>query len=581
MSANKKQPSKQRAQQSVQDKRLIIMMWVVITAGAIVVIRLFSLQVIDTKEYKDRAERQYVTPTGTVFDRGSIYFTSKDGTTVAAATIEDGFKAAIIPAQVTDPEAFFKAFSEIIPLDHTVFFQKIAKKNDPYEEIADHITSEQGASISALKLPGLTLYREKWRVYPGGSLAAKALGFVSYKGNSLVGNYGLEEFYNDVLSRTTSNSHVNFFAEIFANVQSTVFKNDTASGDVVTSIEPTVQAQLESVVSEIQTKWSSDAVGGIVMDPYTGEIIAMAQVPTFDLNSFGSEKDVGVYKNTFSQNVYEMGSIIKPLVMSSAVDAGVVTPQTSYFDAGFVKVGDKTINNFDKKGRGHATMQDVLNQSLNSGMVFVEQHMGQAMFSDYMLNRFKIGEKTGVDLPSEVTGLVGNLKHGNEVNFANAAFGQGIALSPLSIVRGFAVLANGGFMVTPHLATSIIGDDGSVHTLPFPKAADPILKPETVATMETMLTHVVDDGYHRGLPRYTVAAKTGTAQIAKPNGQGYYTDRNLHSLIGFFPATKPRFVLYLYNVYPKGGTFANVTLGDQFFSMVQFLTSYYAIPPDR
>ena len=571
----------QHGEQTVQEKRLVAMMWVIIAFGALVVIRLFSLQVINAKEYKNRAQRQYVTPSNGSFDRGAIYFTGKDGSTVAAATIEDGFKAAIIPAQVIDPEAFYKAFSAIIPLDHVTFLQKAAKKNDPYEEIADRITSEQGESLSAAKLPGLTLYREKWRVYPGGTLAAKALGFVSYKGNSLVGNYGLEEFYNEVLSRTASTNYVNFFAEIFANVQSTVFKNTAASGDVVTSIEPTVQAQLESTVSDIQQKWDSDAVGGIVMDPYTGEIIAMAQVPTFDLNNFGAERDVGIYKNTFSQNVYEMGSIIKPLVMSSAIDAGVVTPQTSYFDAGFVKVKDKTINNFDKKGRGHATMQDVLNQSLNTGMVFVEQRMGQDLFSDYMLNRYKIAEKTGVDLPSEATGLVSNLKHGNEVNFANAAFGQGIALSPLSIVRGFAALANGGYMVTPHLATSVIGDDGAIHALSFPKSDAPIIKPSTAATMATMLTHVVDDGYHRGLPAYTVAAKTGTAQIAKPNGQGYYTDRNLHSLIGFFPATKPRFVLYLYNVYPKGGTFANITLGDQFFSMVTFLAGYYAIPPDR
>lgn len=565
----------------MQHKRLVLLMWVVIIAAAFVVVRLFSLQVINSQQYKDRAERQYVTPTGDVFDRGTIYFSSKDGTTVAAATIEEGFKAAIVPAQVLDKEAFYTAFSNIIPLNRDTFMAKVAKKNDPYEEIADRIPSDKAASITALELPGLTLYREKWRVYPGESLAAKALGFVSYKGDSLVGNYGLEEYYNDVLSRGAHAGYVNFFAEIFANVQSTVFTNTAAQGDLVTSIEPTVQAELETIVGQIKDKWNSDAVGGVVMDPHTGEIIAMAQVPNFDLNTFGTQKDVGIFRNQFSQDVYEMGSIVKPLVMASAIDAGLVTPETMYTDAGFVKVNDKIINNFDKKGRGRASMQDVLNQSLNTGMVFVEQKMGQKLFSEYLLDRFKLGQKTGVDLPSEVNGRVGNLKDGNEVNFANAAFGQGIATSPLNIVRGFAVLANGGYLVTPHLVTGIIDDNGTLQKTDFPKSKEPLLKPETISTMATMLTEVVDDGYHRGLPHYTVAAKTGTAQIAKPNGQGYYTDRNLHSLIGYFPATKPRYVLYLYNYYPKGGTFANVSLGDPFFTVVQFLANYYAIAPDR
>lgn len=561
--------------------RLVVLMVLVSLLGTLVIGKLFWLQVVHTKRFKEKAERQYVTPSGNTFDRGTIYFSAKDGKTVAAATIEDGFKAAIVPAQVTDPEAFYAAFSAIVPIEKSVFLQKAAKKNDPYEAIADKIPSEKGAELAALKLPGLTLYRQKWRVYPGGSLGAKLLGFVSFKGNDLVGNYGLEEYYNDVLTRTGSGSSVNFFAEIFANIQSTVFKNTTDSGDIVTSIEPTVQAQLEHVVSEISTKWNSDAVGGIVMDPHTGEIIAMAQVPTFDVNAFASEKDISIFKNPFSQNVYEMGSIIKPVVMASAIDAGVVTPSTSYFDGGSVKVGDKIINNFDKKGRGKVTMQDVLNQSLNTGMVFVEQRMGQERFAQYLLQRFKIGEKTGVDLPSEASGLVSNLKHGNEVNYANAAFGQGVAISPLSIVRSFAVLANGGYLVTPHLAIASIDQNGVQKRFSFPKSKEPVISPQTVSVMAQVMIKVVDDGYHRGLPRHSVAAKTGTAQIAKPNGQGYYTDRNLHSLIGFFPATKPRYVLYLYNAYPKGGNFANVTLGDPFFSMAQFLINYYTIPPDR
>jgi len=545
------------------------MIVVVTLVGLLVIVRLFSLQIIHKSFYQERAEHQYVTPSGNIFDRGNIYFTTKDGTTVAAATVASGFKLAIVPNQITDPEAVYEQINAIAPTDKNTFLTQAAKKGDPYEEVVDKLSTSQGAAMTALHIPGVTLYSDKWRLYPGGSLASKAIGFVSYKDNDLVGSYGLEEYYNDVLSRNSSNSYVNFFAEIFANVQSTIFKNTSATGDVVTSIEPTVQAQLENAVADVQTKWQSDSVGGIVMDPYTGEIIAMAQVPTFDLNAYNTVKDISVFSNPFAQNLYEMGSIVKPLVMSAALNEGVVTPQTTYVDnSGSVTINGKVLSNFDKKGRGTATMQDVLNQSLNTGMIFVEQHMGQAMFKKYMVDTYKLGDKTGVDLPGEVNGRMGSLNGNNDINYASAAFGQGIATSPLNIVRGFAMLANGGILVTPHLATSIIQGDGTVKPLVYPTSG-PVLKPETISTIHTMLTHVVDDGYHKAMAHYSVAAKTGTAQIARPDGQGYYTDRNLHSLIGFFPASKPRYVVYFFNVYPKNGAlFAIQTLADPFFNMV-------------
>ncbi|HVY36079.1 MAG TPA: penicillin-binding protein 2 [Candidatus Paceibacterota bacterium] len=563
----------------VHRRRIRVIIGTVVLIGALSIGRLFFLQIIHGKAYAEHAEHQYVSVTDT-FDRGNIYLKDKNDELIAAATIESGFRLAIVPGRLKGDEATYEAIANIIPLNKEAFLTAAEKKNDPYEEVAERVTPEQADAINKLKLPGVTLYADKWRFYPGGTLASKAIGFVSYKDNTLTGNYGLENYYNDVLSRSSEDLSVNFFAELFANVQSTLFKNTGASGDIVTSIEPNVQTELERSVAAVKEQWSSDAVGGVVMDPYTGEIIAMAQVPTFDPNSYSNVDDISVYTNPFAQNVYEMGSIIKPLIMSSAIDAGKVTPQTTYFDKGSVTVGNKTIYNFDKKGRGTATMQDVLNQSLNTGMVFVEGQMGKDVFRDYVFNHFKLGEKTGIDLPGEVNGLVGTLKGNNDVNFATAAFGQGIAITPLNIIRGYAALANGGYLVTPHLATAILKKNGDEKTLDWPKSGA-ILKPETVSTITTMMIHVVDDGYHRGLAHYTVAAKTGTAQIARPDGTGYYDDRNLHSLVGFFPATNPRFVVYFFNYYPKKVNYAVQTLADPFFNMVQFLANYYDITPDR
>ncbi len=564
-------------------KRLRVIIIILAIVSALIIVQLFRLQIVKNSAYKARAEHQYRKPVGDTFDRGNIYFTAKNGDTVAAATIATGFTLAIVPAQVGDPENLYKKLAIIIPdLDREAFITKANKKADPYEEIQTRLSEEQAASIVALREPkALLLVQEKWRVYPGGTLAAQTIGFVSFKDKQLIGRYGLEGFYNTVLSRSSTDFYVNFFAEIFSNVKDTIFKNDVASGDIVTSIEPVVQSELESIVARIAQKYESDSVGAIVMDPHTGEIVAIAHMPTFDPNNFTNVSDTSVFKNPFAQNVYEMGSIVKPIVMAAGIDSGAVTPATRYIDKGSVVVGDKTINNFDKKGRGNVNMQDVLSQSLNTGMVLVGQKMGNAVFKDYILDRFKLGTKTGVDLPGEINGIVNGLKDNNNVNYANAAFGQGIALTSLSIVKGFAVLANGGYIVTPHVATQIKQQNGITRDLVYPKSATPVLKPETVTTISTMLTQVVDDGYHRALPHYTVAAKTGTAQVARPNGGGYYTDRNLHSLVGYFPATNPRYVVYFYNLYPKGAPFAIISLGDSFFEMVQFLGGYYDIPPDR
>ncbi len=560
--------------------RITIIMSAVIIVGALVIVRLFWLQIIEKDRFTGAGNDQYVSKSAS-FDRGAIYFTDKEGNTVAGATVESGFKIAIVPAKIIDPEAVYEALSTVLSIDKEQFMKSVEKKQDPYEEIAVRIPAEKESEIRALDIDGLTLYRDKWRFYPGGTLASKVIGFVSYKEDALVGSYGLESYYNDILSRTKENLSINFFAELFANVQSTVFKNKEQTGDVITAIEPAVQSELETAVGTIRTKWASDAVGAIVMDPATGAIVAMAQVPTFDLNTYGAVDDIGIYSNPFAQNVYEMGSIIKPIVMASAIDAGVVTPETTYNDQGQVQVEDRTIYNSDKKGRGRATMQDVLSQSLNTGMVFVGQQMGKKTFHEYMIERFRFGEKTGVDLPGEVRGLVSNLKTDNTVNYATASFGQGLATTPINIVRGFSALANGGRLVTPHLATAIKKEDGDIESLRY-EASNPILKEETATTISQMLVKVVDEGYGRKSPYYTIAAKTGTAQIAKPNGQGYYDDRNLHSLIGFFPASSPRFVVYFYNYYPKNnGQFAIQTLAEPFFDMIQFLGNYYEITPDR
>ncbi|MFA6397970.1 MAG: penicillin-binding transpeptidase domain-containing protein, partial [Candidatus Paceibacterota bacterium] len=235
---------------------------------------------------------------------------------------------------------------------------------------------------------------------------------------------------------------------------------------------------------------------------------------------------------------------------------------------------------FDKKGRGVVNMQEVLNQSLNTGAVFVEQKLGKEKFNNYMMS-FGVGEKTGIDLPNETKGLVDNFKKG-DMEYANMSFGQGIALTPIEAARAFSVLANGGNLIKPHLVDEIKYNEGGSKKISYNDSIS-VIQPKTSEEISKMLVTVFDNylGGNAKIAGYSIAAKTGTAQVSKEDGGGYYTDRHLHSFFGYFPAYDPQFLILLYTNNPKGVNFASQTLINPFIDITKFLISYYEVAPDR
>jgi cell division protein FtsI (penicillin-binding protein 3)/stage V sporulation protein D (sporulation-specific penicillin-binding protein) len=530
--------------------------------------------------YALRADKQYITPASNIFNRGAIFFSKKDGTLMTAGTVTSGFKLAVVPKDVVDKEDAYEKLDPYIEIDKNTFLIKVSKEDDPYEEIANGLSKEQVTEIENLKIKGVSIFKDNWRSYPGNSLASHTIGFLAYKNDTLTGQYGLERFYNTTLSKPQDEAYVNFFAEVFSNIRDTV--SNSNKGDIITTIEPTIQYTLETELATTLKKWNGDQIGGIIINPQTGEIYAMSGMPDFDLNNFKEVSDVGVYRNPIIENVYEFGSVIKPLVMASALDADVVTPETSYFDAGSIVIDKKIIYNFDKKGRGKVTMQDVLDQSLNTGMVFVESKLGHEKFRTYMKS-YGIGEKTGIDLPNETSGLISNLDSPRNIEYANASFGQGIALTPMEAVRSFSALANGGNLVTPHLVKEIKYDNGLSKKLDYPFTKENLLKKESTDTITKMLIHVFesyDGGIHK-MNNYSIATKTGTAQVAREDGKGYYTDRHIHSFFGYFPAYDPQFLIFLFLKNPKEVKYASQTLIPPFIDITKFILNYYNIAPDR
>jgi cell division protein FtsI/penicillin-binding protein 2 len=226
-------------------------------------------------------------------------------------------------------------------------------------------------------------------------------------------------------------------------------------------------------------------------------------------------------------------------------------------------------------------MQDVINESLNTGMVYVQQAMSKSDFKKYITS-YNWGEKTGIDLPGEVSGLTSNIQSNRDVEYSNISFGQGIAMTPISMIRSLASLANGGVLMQPYVVQRI-DYVGGLHDTIKPAQQARVLTQETTDEITRMLVEAVDStllGGDAKMDHYSIAAKTGTAQIPDPTG-GYYSDRNLHSFFGYFPAYDPEFIVFLYTMHPQGVRYSSQTLAQPFMDMADFLINYYQVPPDR
>ncbi len=560
----------------------ILLLWLLFVL--VVIGRAFYIQVVKHAYYTDLADKQYISKVPINFDRGNIYFSRYKGTVVPAAQLRTTYRIAVDPSQVTNAEILYNQLSKVIPLSKDDFMTKATKENDPYEEVAKDVGEDDVILLKKKNLKGVTYPKDNKRSYPQDEVGAKVIGFVGSDGVHVRGQYGLERYYDDVLTRRSNDTTVNFFAELFTDINKTIVSNtDKQEGDIVLTIDAEAERILHQTLVETKEQWRSDTIGGIIMDPKTGRIIAMDGLPSYDPNEFTQVKDSNSFINQNVSGVYEMGSIIKPITMASAIDAGVINVEkTTYNDTGFRDLNGYKVRNFDGKPRGPGTtMQTILDKSLNVGIVFLVEQLGAKRFQNYF-KKFGIGSESGIDLPTEASGLTKNLDSNVFVDNATAGFGQGIAITPIQTIRALAVLGNGGWLVSPHVVDSIVYQNGDVKKISF-DANEQVISATTSEVISRMLVHVVDNALKDGkykMDHYTIAAKTGTAQMVKPGG-GYYEDRYLHSFFGYFPAYEPRYIIFLFHTYPKGAEYASATLTDPFFKLVKFLISYYEVPPDR
>ncbi len=437
-----------------------------------------------------------------------------------------------------------------------------------------------------LKLTGFDFEIKKFRYYPEENLASHLLGFVSYGDEAGVGSYGLEEFFNDELfgkfgslkgERGVNNSMI---------VNDREYVKPIAGSDLVLTVDRSVEFyacdQLKKTVDKFQAK------GGtvIALDVKTGAILAMCSVPDFNPNDYRNVTDMAVFKNPAISDQYEPGSVFKTITMSIALDQGKVSPSTTYSDPGeiYIEGWSKPIRNsdYDTKGaHGVVDMNFVLENSLNTGAIFVMRQAGAKTFSNYVQN-FGFGEKTGIELGSEASGDINNLlkKNIKDVDAAVASFGQGITVTPLQMISAYQVFANKGYLMKPYIVKEIKHSDGKTDVI-APVQERRVVSEKTATTILGMLANVVVSGHSKkaAIPGYYIGGKTGTAQIAV-NGK-YVNDRYNHTFIGIAPIDNPRFVMLTHVDSPKGIQYAEASALPLWTDIATFMLQYYQVPKTK
>jgi cell division protein FtsI/penicillin-binding protein 2 len=541
----------------------------------VVVAQLVRVQIVDHGFYRDWAEEQQCRsivmtepPRGAIRDR--------NGDLLAGNKVVYAVEAA--PPYVLEAEATAAVLGEMlhVPAAH---IERLLAGEEDWVQIAPEVSKEAGEQVAELDLPGIAV-RPRWaRVYPEGRLASHALGFCTLE---LVGYYGLEGFHDSLLTP----EHVEWEGPVDSSSEQipwavTPVEMPRSGTDLILTLDRTVQAIAEDELARAVHEYQ--AVGGtvIVMDVRTFGLLALASLPDYEPERYYEYFDQGVlpFEDPAVSQQYEPGSVFKVLTVAAALDAGLVTPGTTYYDHGRIEVGGQVIRNASRTAYGESTVADILIKSLNVGSAWLATQMGADVFYRYVQG-FGIGKATGIDLAGEVTGqlwLPADYEHWHDSNLGTNSFGQGLAVTPLQMIVAIATVANDGSRLRPHIVRQRIGPGGEVSSF-RPVAEAQVISPQTARQVVDVLVRVVEEEVvEAGVPGYRVAGKPGTAQIPVPGG--YDREGTIASFVGFGPIPAPQLVILVRLDRPRVSTWAADTAAPAFGRLTGRLFAVLGVPP--
>jgi len=526
--------------------------------SAVLIGRLIYIQILQADFYKALAQGFLNLPEKTQLERGEIFL--KNGEPLAVN--KDFSLVFATPSKVKNPEETSQILSEILSLNKN-FVLEALEKETLYSPIKNRLSEEETQALKNLNLPGIYLSEERGRYYPQETLVSQLIGFLGAEG---IGQYGLEEYYDEVLRG----------------------KRDNSAPDLILTLDYNIQFRAEKLLEKAKENLEIEGGQIIVMNPNSGAIIALAHFPNFNPNQYqecAKSGSLEIFRNKATRDFFEPGSVFKSITMAAGLNEELITPTTKYVDEGYVKIGGYTLYNYNNRVWGEETMTRVLENSINTGAVFVQKLLPNNIFLDY-IEKFGIFEKTGIDLPESYSENK-EFKKGYEVNFATASFGQGIEMTPIQLVKAYSAIANAGKLVKPYLVDPppLLNNTESSSSDKEPKSGGgQVISQKTASQLTAMLVNVVENGSARRakIPGYYIAAKTGTSQIAfsalgiaKPG----YSEKTIQTVVGFFPAFSPQFLILVKLDNPKTRV-AEYSAVPIFKDLAEYIIYQYQIPPD-
>ncbi len=559
--------------------------------GIIICTRLLFLMVVQHQFYEAIAAGSQEIYRQLFPERGNVFLQdTRTNDTFPLAMNKDVFLLYVDTRQIPDEQTIVRILDELTKVFAYTEEKKLAvlaqlqKKDDPYEPIEQQVDDSIKETLETLKLPGIGFVRHARRFYPEATLAAQVIGFVGKDDQGKdIGRYGIEGYWNKELA-----GEGGFLAGAksagggLIPLADQSLRQAVDGADIVLTIDRTLQFIACEELKKRTQEYGATSASLIIMEPYTGAILAMCSMPDFDPNTYNQVDNVMAFNNTSVFTAYEPGSIFKPLTVAAAMNEDLITPDTYFYDPGSTTdVCDKPIKNALNKVYKDQTMTGVLENSINTGMVDIVKRLGKKTFVSYV-EKFGFGVKSGLPIDTEGTGTIDalfkNKKDIVDCYSATASFGQGITVTPLQMAAAFSAIANGGVLMKPYIVQEVRHSNGNTDVT-VPTEIRRVITPRTASLVAGMMVSVIDNGQAKAaaVPGYYIAGKTGTAQIAERGG---YAEATNHSFVGFGPIDRPAFVMVIKYEKPQRN-FSDSTTAPTFASIAKEILEYYRIPPKR
>ncbi|MCX8034218.1 MAG: penicillin-binding protein 2 [Thermodesulfovibrio sp.] len=550
--------------------RINILKYLIILCFIIIVFRLFLVMFIEHEVYLQKANMQHVKKEEIIPKRGNIY--DRTGRDLAISLERDSLF--IDPVLIKDNETINILKNYVKNIDYNEIMND-AENNKRFVWIKRKLDDDTAKKIKELKLQGLGFVTEHIRYYPKGSIASHVIGFVN---TDEEGIEGLEKYYNNYLKAQKTSKVV--LRDATGKKLSDGNYWEIRGNDVVLTLDEGLQYIVEKHLDEAMNKWQASSATVIMMEPFTGEILALANRPNYNPNDLKTIKSLSVIRNRSITDLYEPGSTFKIITASAALEEKIIKTNTKIDCApGFIEVGGKKIKDVHKYGV--LSFEEIIQKSSNVGTIKIAMMLGREKLYEY-IKKFGIGEKTGIDLPGEVAGHIKPINKWSGTSIGAIPIGQEVAVTALQMLRAYSAIANGGYLVKPFIVSEIRSPEGNI----VYKAViqrNRVLSEKTAYTLREILKKVTQEGGTATTARVegnNVAGKTGTAQKYDPKIKQYSKDKFVSSFVGFIPAENPRIACIIVIHDPKGAHYGGVVASPVFKAISDEALAYLNVPRD-